>query len=150
MVVIIHVLTIDNQHIFLYLRINVSNFNHTLMLFINLHPIFKARGIEKPYTFLVKAGISPSSANKLLKYNTFVFRLDHIELLCRVLICEPNDLLIWKPDPAHNLDKNHPLYKLIGQETTEDLQETLSKMSYKELKQTTKTIIEQKTAETQQ
>lgn len=119
------------------------------MLLINLHPIFKARGIEKPYTFLVKAGIAPHTVSRILNNKTRVFRLDHIELLCRVLICEPNDLLIWKPEKAHNLDSKHPLYNLIGEETTENLHETLSKMSYKELKQTTKKIIEQKTAETQ-
>ncbi len=118
------------------------------MLSLNLIPIFKARAIEKPYSFLVKAGLSPHSATNILNNKTHVFRLDHIELLCRVLVCEPNDLLVWKPDKGQNIDKSHPLYNLIGQETTENLQETLSKMSYKKLKQTTKAIIGQKMTET--
>jgi DNA-binding Xre family transcriptional regulator len=74
------------------------------MLSLNLIPIFKARAIEKPYSFLVKAGLSPHSATNILNNKTHVFRLDHIELLCRVLVCEPNDLLVWNPDKGQNID----------------------------------------------
>lgn len=49
------------------------------MLSLNLNQIFKARGIERPYTFLVKAGFTPHSANALLNSKTKTFRLDHIE-----------------------------------------------------------------------
>lgn len=106
------------------------------MLYFNLRPIFRARGIEKPYTFLVKAGLSPHSANVVLNSDTRVLRLDHVELLCRVLVCEPNDLLLWKPDHDQVIAANHPLYKLKsnGQDDA-DLKQTLAAIPYQKLKE---------------
>ena len=40
------------------------------MLSLNLTPIFNARGITKPYTFLVKAGFTPHSANGIINSKT--------------------------------------------------------------------------------
>ncbi|HRQ29972.1 MAG TPA: helix-turn-helix domain-containing protein [Saprospiraceae bacterium] len=68
------------------------------MLSLNLAPIFRMRGIEKPYSFLVKARRSQHSATKILNDMTQIFRLDHVGLLCDLFVCEPNDLLAWKPD----------------------------------------------------
>lgn len=103
------------------------------MLTLNLTPIFKARGIEKPYTFLVKSGFTSHSANQIINSKTRVFRLDHIELLCEVLNCEPNDLLLWKPEKDKVYSENNPLKKLQSDEATENIIETLSKLTYKEL-----------------
>ncbi|MFA6925287.1 MAG: helix-turn-helix transcriptional regulator [Bacteroidales bacterium] len=114
------------------------------MLILNLTPIFKMRGIEKPYTFLVKAGLSPHSATSILNNNIRSFRLDHIELLCDILVCEPNDLLEWKPDKGKKYSDNNPLLKLKQQPTDNKWQETFSTMSFKELKEVTKTIVDNK------
>ncbi|MBL7749547.1 MAG: helix-turn-helix transcriptional regulator [Chitinophagaceae bacterium] len=110
------------------------------MLSYNLEPIFKARGIDKPYTFMVKAGISPSSSHAILNNNTRSFRLDHIELLCRVLICEPNDLLVFTPDPDKPLPPNHPLNILRETEQQTAFKETLFTIPFKQLKEITKQI----------
>ena len=105
------------------------------MLTLNLYPIFKARGIERPYTFLVKAGFTPHSANVLLNSKTKTFRLDHIEKLCVILKCEPNDLLVWYPDKNEIIADDHPLAKLKhGESPTIDLKKTLLNMPYRELK----------------
>lgn len=105
------------------------------MLTVNLNPIFKARGIDRPYTFLVKAGLTPHSANVLLNSKTKVFRLDHIEKLCLILKCEPNDLLVWIPGKNEIIADDHPLNRLKHDESTAiDLKETLMKMPYRELK----------------
>ena len=114
------------------------------MLSLNLTPIFKLRGIEKPYTFLVKAGLSPYSATSILNNKTRIFRLDHVELLCSILVCEPNDLLEWTPDKGEKYSENNPLFKLKQQPPEATWHETLSTMSFKELKEVTKTIIAQK------
>lgn len=111
------------------------------MLTMNVSAIFKARGIERPYTFLVKAGLSPHTANHIINSKTRVFRLDHVELLCSLLVCEPNDLLSWIPDKDKVYPKNNPLSRLIPDTAPNNLQETLAAMSYKELKETTKTIL---------
>jgi DNA-binding Xre family transcriptional regulator len=105
------------------------------MLSLNLLPIFKARGIERPYSFLVKAGLTPHTANSLLNSRTRIFRLDHIEKLCLILNCEPNELLVWHPNKNEVITDNHPMIRLKHDESTDlDLKETLSKMSYRELK----------------
>jgi len=115
------------------------------MLSLNLTPIFELRGIEKPYTFLVKAGLSPHSATTILNSRTRIFRLDHIELLCNVLVCEPNDLLEWIPDKGEILAENKPLFKLRQQPKERSWQETISTISFKELREMTRTIAGNKT-----
>jgi DNA-binding Xre family transcriptional regulator len=116
------------------------------MLTLNLAPIFKTRGIERPHAFLVKAGIHSSTASKIFSSGTRVFRLDHIELLCRILVCEPNDLLSWTPGRGQTYPPSHPLQNLHHDEAIKNWQETLANMPFKQLKQFTKKII-QKTEE---
>lgn len=106
------------------------------MLSLNLRPIFSTRGIEKPYSFLVKNGFTSHAANNLLNSKTRVFRLDHIELLCEVLLCEPNDLLLWKPDSDKTIAPNNPLNKLMANEESKtDLKNTLFNLPYQQLKE---------------
>lgn len=113
------------------------------MLILNLSPIFKARGIEKPYAFLVKSGLTPHAAVKILNNQFRVYRLDHIEHLCNVLVCEPNDLLKWIPEKGKEYAHDHPLFKLKQDEAEINLQETFANMSYKKLKEISKTFLEE-------
>jgi DNA-binding Xre family transcriptional regulator len=103
------------------------------MLTWNLQSVFKARGIERPYTFLVKAGISRHSATSILNNDIFFLRLSHLELLCQKLNCSPNDLLLWVPNPNNPLPKEHPLYKLKKEAPGFDLAETLKTASFEKL-----------------
>ena len=106
------------------------------MLSLNLRPIFSTRGIEKPYSFLVKNGFTSHAANNLLNSKTRVFRLDHIELLCEILLCEPNDLLLWKPDSGKIIAPNNPLNKLLMDDNDKtDLKNTFFNLPYKQLKE---------------
>ncbi|MEQ1554641.1 MAG: helix-turn-helix transcriptional regulator [Ferruginibacter sp.] len=110
------------------------------MLTLNLTPIFKARGIEKPYTFLVKAGIAAHTAHRILNSKTRVFRLDHIEILCTTLLCQPNDLLLFTADNNTIYADNNPLLTLKQQETTSNLNETIKTMTYNELQNAAKAM----------
>jgi DNA-binding Xre family transcriptional regulator len=112
------------------------------MLSLHLGPIFKARGIESPHALLVKAGIHSATANRILYGNVRSLRLDHIEKLCKILICEPQDLLLWTPDKDEPLAATHPLHNLKQQEQVVNWKETLDTMPYKQLKQVTKAIVE--------
>jgi DNA-binding Xre family transcriptional regulator len=111
------------------------------MLYLHSAPIFAARGIKRPYSFLIKAGFTHHAAKIILNGNTRIFRLDHIEDLCRVLVCEPNDLLAWKPDQNVQYAAHNPLEKLrvYGPEPT--LNETLASMPFSELKKVTKDFL---------
>jgi DNA-binding Xre family transcriptional regulator len=105
------------------------------MLSFNLAPVFKARSIDNPYTFLVKAGIARHTAHRILSREARVFRLDHVELICRVLICEPNDILVYTPSASHPLPEDHPLHNLRHIGTTPNVKETLSTIPFKQLQQ---------------
>ncbi|MGG9970760.1 helix-turn-helix domain-containing protein [Ferruginibacter sp. SUN002] len=104
------------------------------MLTLNLAPIFKARGIDRPYSTLVKAGISRMSAGKILNGTTRVFRLDHIEIICTILHCEPNDLLQWTPSGQTN-STTHPLNNLKQTSISSNLKQTLATIPLKQLKE---------------
>lgn len=110
------------------------------MLYFNLNPIFKARQIDKPYTFLVKAGLAPHTATKIVTNNMHVMRLNHIEIICRALYCEPNDLLAFKQDPNHIIPENHPLVKLTPNNENSDWQEQLKTMPLAKLKEISKIL----------
>jgi DNA-binding Xre family transcriptional regulator len=103
------------------------------MLTWNLKPIFKARGIERPYTFLIKAGISRHTATSLLGSNTIVIRLSHLELLCEKLNCTPHDFLQWKPNPSRPLPQDHQLNKLKKEPIGFDLSQTLKTLPLEKL-----------------
>ena len=115
------------------------------MLTLNIKPIFEARNIERPYSFLVKAGLTSITAHNLLNSKSSSIRFDHIELLCRILICEPSDLFVWRPNKNENINQDHPLTKLREQEIDKTIQETLSKLPYKKLKEVTKQILNSET-----
>ena len=108
------------------------------MLYLNLAPIFKARQIEKPYSFLVKIGIAPHTASKIIRNDMHVLRLNHIELICLHLHCEPNDLLAFKLDKNMVLSNNHPLNKLIPEQEDFNWQETLKTLPVSKLKEVAK------------
>jgi DNA-binding Xre family transcriptional regulator len=112
------------------------------MLTLNLTPIFTLRGITKPYAFLVKEGFSPNTAHRLINSETRVFKLDHIEKLCTVLVCEPNDLLLWTPPKNQKVNPDFPLSKLIQTKNNLAPNNPLAQIPYKELKNITNTIIE--------
>ena len=106
------------------------------MLTLDITPIIRARGIEKPFTYLVKAGFTRHAATNILNSKTSTFRLDHIEKICLTLNCEPNDILIWKPDPNVHYSENNSLNTLLQKEITETWKEAASKRTYKQLKET--------------
>ena len=112
------------------------------MLILNLNPVLKVRGIKKPYTFLVNAGITPYSVNSMLKKKGHVVDLRHLELLCKVLLCEPQDILEWRPGTDEKYAEDFPLAKLKHQFADDRLDDTFSKMNFKELKEVKKIIAE--------
>jgi DNA-binding Xre family transcriptional regulator len=105
------------------------------MLRLNLQPIFKARGIDRPHAFLVRIGLTPHSASLIISNEITVFKLKHVELICRHLNCEPNDLLLWSPDKNNPIAENHPLHNLSDKtDNATNGINTLRDIPYKELK----------------
>lgn len=104
------------------------------MFYLNVMPVIRARQIESPHSFLVKAGISPHSAQLILHGGKKNVQLEHIEKLCRALFCEPNDLFLWIPDNNEQLPPNHPLYKLQEQVPIKDWKKAFATMPLQQLR----------------
>lgn len=88
------------------------------MLKIDLTPLFNARGIRRPFTFLRRLGLSSTVAHRLTHQEGKSIRLDHIYKICDELQCTPNDIL-WL-DSTNDLPTYHPL-QLLKQGPEADL-----------------------------
>lgn len=63
------------------------------MIHLFLKPILVARGIDRPYSYLVNAGFSPADARELLNSDISNFTIAQIQKLCEALHCTPDELL---------------------------------------------------------
>lgn len=102
------------------------------MLKISLKRVFALRGIEKPSGFMFKNGINRQTTYNLLRQETSVVKIEHIELLCRLLKCTPNDLFEWEDD-AKPLSANHPLSDLKRTQTIQSIKETIKDVPLAEM-----------------
>lgn len=110
------------------------------MLKYNFDRIFKARGIEKPFTFLKKAGFSDNFATKVKNNRVNRLDLDPMERLCIKLNCTPNDFLEWTPDKKNAVDNDHPLNIIKRSEKVVDITKTLNSVPLGKLEEIEKLI----------
>lgn len=95
------------------------------MLTLNLNRVFALRGIENPYTTLVKCGISRPTAQNLLNNRVVSINYSHLEKICELLNCEPNDLFEWKPSKNTQNAENHPLKNLKRDDSPQKFSEMI-------------------------
>jgi DNA-binding Xre family transcriptional regulator len=105
------------------------------MLQLNLQRVLKARGIETPYKFLVQSGFVPFTAHKYKNGKVEHMRLDHIEKLCTLLNCTPNDIFEWQPDTLLDDRANHPLQKIRKRDKKLEINKILSRLSLEKLEE---------------
>ena len=91
------------------------------MLIYNLERIYKARGIERPYSFFRGHGFSESFAAKLKKGKMSGMKLSTLETVCILLQCTPHDLLEWKEDSKIHVPSDHPIRKLESRNSKMDM-----------------------------
>ena len=96
------------------------------MLFYNFTRIFKARGIDRPFSYLVGLGYSANFATRVVNNRVERLTLSQLEKLCVQLHCPPNDLLAWLPDPKEPDIENHPLVSLRRAQSTTNLNHMLN------------------------
>ena len=82
------------------------------MLIFNMERIFALRGIERPFTFLVKKGFPTSTASGMLRFYPKNIKITSLEKLCLALKCTPNDLFEWRDGKDETLDEDQPLNSL--------------------------------------
>lgn len=96
------------------------------MLHFNFTRLFKARGIDRPFSYLVKRGYSETFATRIVNNRIERLNLRDVERLCELLHCTPNDLLEWIPSQEQATDKNHALVSLKRTDTTVHLTQMLN------------------------
>ena len=103
------------------------------MIKLQIKELCILRGIKTPLVALRKAGISQKVANQYLTGKKKHILLNHIELLCKLLRCTPNDLFAWMPDNKAEDVPENPLQKL-RQQSLPDLQKVIGSLSLDEVK----------------
>ncbi|MBI9060825.1 MAG: helix-turn-helix transcriptional regulator [Marinilabiliaceae bacterium] len=79
------------------------------MLRYNFERILKAKGIERPYTYLMKNGFTDRIATRVNQNNVKRVDLSTVERLCLLFKCTPNDLMEWIPETTYQEDSSQPL-----------------------------------------
>ena len=103
------------------------------MMIFNPNRIFAMRGIDKPYSFLVKNGFGSSTASDLVNIKKPLVRTEYLERLCLLLNCTPNDLYEWKPDSGTSIAENHPLRALQKAEMPPPMSELIKDIPVEKL-----------------
>ena len=105
------------------------------MLQFNFQPVFAARGIAKPYTYLRQNGFSQNLAHRISHSAVDNMKLKNLERLCIMLRCSVSDVLVWTPDhPAHDI-ATHPLYDYKKKDAQFVMQNDLSNLTMQQLKE---------------
>lgn len=83
------------------------------MLKYDVKRVMWARGKTQFFTYLRKQGYNPNTASRLLNAHIKNMNLKHVEQLCLLLDCTPNDLLEWEPDHSIASPEKKALSSLI-------------------------------------
>lgn len=78
-------------------------------LLFNLKPILSSRNIIHPTAYLIKIGLSNTTATKMLKGEAVLVSLNQLTTLCLHLNCTPNDLFVLRD---MQLPDGHALHTL--------------------------------------
>jgi DNA-binding Xre family transcriptional regulator len=98
------------------------------MLTFNFTRVFKSRGIDKSFSYLVKSGYSGNFATRIANNRIEKLNLKDIERLCILLQCTPNDLLEWIPGSKDLNTGDHPVNKIKRSDKVVQLTQILNKV----------------------
>lgn len=103
------------------------------MITLQIKELCTLRGIKSPLGAITKAGISQQIAFKYLQGEKRNLTLKHIEMLCKLLRCTPNDLFAWKPDNKTDDYPENPLQQ-IRKQPLPDMQKVIARLSLEEVR----------------
>ena len=104
------------------------------MLYYDFVSVIHARGVEKPYAWLVKKGFTHHMASRISMNDVKQFSLKHMEQLCEVLGCAPHDLMVWRPNTEKEDVESNPLQALRRRHKPTNIKQLMSQLSLKEIK----------------
>ena len=103
------------------------------MLRFNFDRIYKIRGIERPFSYLVSRGFSASYATRMNNRNLRSINFNQLERLCELFQCTPNDLMEWKPGKDVTDPSSHALKDLIRTDHVSRINSLLGKIPVSDL-----------------
>jgi|GEM_PF-249537 len=96
------------------------------MLIFNPRRMFALRGIERPNYLLRRNGFAPMPASRLLAGAADgSVKIKHIETLCKLLNCTPNDLFEYRQGRDEVIADNHPLKTLAPRDVPPSIVELI-------------------------
>lgn len=113
------------------------------MIQLDIASILNEREVKKPYTFLCANGFIHYTASRLLTHKTKSISFEHLELLCTLLRCTPNDILVWKPDEGTKADPSQPLHNLMRPEQRAVIEHGFKNLPLEELREMRKIMEEE-------
>ncbi len=112
------------------------------MLKWNFKKLFKMRGIDNPFTFLRKLGVSHNLANRIANDQCDKIGLKHLALLCVILNCTPDDMMEWVPKGNVEPNSHKAVHALIPGKGGADAAELLRGIPAKQMKELAKMLRE--------
>lgn len=112
------------------------------MLIYNFQRVFKARGIDKPHAFLVKNGFTRNVATRMCTNKTDKIFLKHLEKVCLLLNCTPNDIIEWKPGIKSQNNADTALFALKKKQKSKGAEELLRGLPLSKLEELARIIKE--------
>jgi DNA-binding Xre family transcriptional regulator len=84
------------------------------MIKLDVARLLQDKEISNPLHFLKKSGFNYHTAYRLLNSSVDSIPYKHLEKLCLLLNCTPNDLFAWTPSEEVKKPEQYHLYKLSG------------------------------------
>ncbi len=103
------------------------------MITFQIKELCDLRGLKNPVNSMRIAGISFNIAMHYYQGSKKNLSLKHIEILCKLLRCTPNDLFVWTPDSEAENFAGNPLQQ-ISRHTLPDLHQLIGTMNLDEVK----------------
>ena len=130
--------------IFYYLYTDINQKTTDIMLIYNFQRVFKARGIDKPFSFLVNHGISHSVATRMTNNKTDKIFLKYLEKACLILNCTPDDIIEWVPGSKKQDNEDTALHALKKEQKGKGAEELLRGLPMSKLEALAKLLREGK------
>ena len=103
------------------------------MITLQIRELCELRGFKAPLRALMKSGISQRVSQGYLEGKKKNLSLKHVERLCTLLRCTPNDLFAWTPDSEAENYAENPLQK-IRQQPMPALQKVIGTLTLEEVR----------------
>jgi DNA-binding Xre family transcriptional regulator len=105
------------------------------MLTLYINEFLAKKGYRSTAWGLRKIGMPVSAAYKLTGNRVKSVKLEHLELICKVFDCTPNDLLNYQPENKNSISPGHSLLKICKSSGNPTPMELIKQLRPEEIEQ---------------